>query len=135
MVLLITGTISPSRGMKNTALSNVEERLALYIKSIEFYIVKSPVKKIVFCENSNFKTKKLDFLFCKAKNYKKQFEYISFQGNEIEGNIHGKGYGDGEIINYALNNSFLLKADNYFIKLTGKRLILNSSFFKKIREG
>ena len=135
MVLLITGTISPSNEMKNTVLTNVEDRLNLYIETVNFYITKSPIKKIVFCENSNFKTNKFEPLFDNARKQKKQFEYIRFQGNINEANIHGKGYGDGEIIDYALEKSVLLKSDNYFIKLTGKRMILNSnSFFKKIDE-
>jgi hypothetical protein len=123
MIILITGSISPQKVLK-VSVKNSDERLFQYIESIKFWIVDTIADKIVFCENSyyNYDYKNL---FELAEFYDKEFEVIQFYGNNNEIEIHGKGYGEGEIIEYALNHSNLLLTEDYFYKVTGRIKIIN----------
>lgn len=124
IVLLITGCIAPDSSQKYLELKDIDERLKQYIDSIMFYIQESNFQKIVFCENSNTKFDISEI--CKAAKIKnKIFEFISFQGNANETVLHGKGYGEGEIIDYALNHSELLTNSLRFAKVTGRLIIRN----------
>lgn len=123
-VLLITGCIDPVP-QKYLVLNDVGIRLEQYIQSLEFYILKSNFKKIVFCENSNFAYKKINELTDLATNRGKKFEWISFRGNSKRTAIQGKGFGEGEIVEYALKNSKLLQECEYFTKVTGRLIVSN----------
>ena len=48
-----------------------------------------------------------------------KLESLSFTGNEKRIASCGKGYGEDDIIEYALKHSDLLKEATYFCKLTG----------------
>lgn len=123
--LLITGCISPIRTQKNLYLKNVEQREKQYIDSIEYYICNTSIKWIVFCENSNFHSKYLDSLIILAEKNNKKFEWISFEGDSFKVQERGKGYGEGEIVKYALEKSEVLKKTKYFLKVTGRLKVLN----------
>ena len=48
----------------------------------------------------------------------------------------GKGYGEGEIIEYALKNSAFLHSEREFIKLTGRITIENlDAIIRKMQPG
>ena len=122
-VLLITASILPQE--KNyIKLRNAKQRLEQYINSIKFYIKHTKIKKIVFCDNSNYRfdTKEI---FLLAEKYEKTVEIIHFLGDCEKIAERGKGYGEGEIIKYALKNSNLLEKAYAFIKVTGRIKILN----------
>ncbi|WP_051195118.1 hypothetical protein [Pseudobutyrivibrio ruminis] len=122
-VILLTGTINTSSKVPFLSLSNADERRTQYIDAIRFYITKSKVKKIVFCENSGEECppsiKQL------AKNHRVDFEWITFNGNIKKTIEYGKSYGESEILDYAFETSYLLKTANYFIKITGRLLVKN----------
>ena len=121
--LLITGTITPANGVYGLYLSDRAERRRQYIESIRFYIEKADVQHIVFCENSEA-PEELE-LYKLARDEGKNFEWLSFRGNEQAVAERGKGYGEGEIIDYALNNSTVMKACTDFIKVTGRLRVIN----------
>lgn len=123
IVLLLTATIRPQE-KRYTALQNQRLRLQQYIESLKYYIVDTNIKNIVFCDNSgvDFNTEEL---FLLADKYGKELEIIQFIGNENKIAKYGKGYGEGEIIEYALHNSRLLQHEDYFIKITGRLKIKN----------
>lgn len=123
MVLLITGTIA-SQSTYMTYLTDVSERLKQYIECIEFYLCETSINKIVFCENSNYKFDSRA-LYELAKKNNKLFELLQFDGDYSQIVDRGKGYGEGEIIEYALENSKLFLQSKYFIKVTGRLIISN----------
>lgn len=135
MVLLITGCIHVAMGTKYVKIVDEKERLQDYKKTILWAIHSSPFTKIVFCENSNyiFDTKKFS---AEAIKCKKSFEYITFKGNTEKILKQGKGYGEGEIIQYAINNSEILKKETDFYKITGRLRIKNiENIVNKQRRG
>ena len=84
------------------------------------------VKRIVFCDNSMaLEPIGLNEL---ANQYSKEFEWLSFRGDNLKAVAQGKGYGEGEIIEFALNHSTVLQKANYFIKVTGRVIVKNIDF-------
>ena len=127
-VLLITATILPQE-KRYIWLKNSERRLKQYMDSLKYYIVNTDIKEIVFCENSGYDFRK-DELFLLADKCNKKIEIIQFVGNQYKIARYGKGFGEGEIIEYALKNSCLLGKANYFIKVTGRLKIKNIDLIK-----
>ena len=120
---LVTGCISPSGNIYRLALKDEKLRYDQYIDSLKYYISKPWCKKLVFCDNSDSSVS--DEIVKYAKKNKTSFEWISFCGNKEEAVRKGKGYGEGEIIDYALTHSQLLLESDYFIKITGRLKIKN----------
>lgn len=119
MILLLTGCINPN-GMTMTALSNQEERKRQYVEAIHFYLSNTSYP-IVFSENSGTD---ISHLF-KKEIKSGRLEYLSFSGNQNK--EKGKGYGECEIIQYALNNSKIIHfvKDKRIAKITGRLIIRN----------
>ncbi|UKK51897.1 hypothetical protein L6472_04755 [Prevotella sp. E13-17] len=114
-VILLTGCINPN-GMAFTQLNNVSERQKQYINAIHFYLSNTNCP-IVFCENSD--TDIQPFI----ENAQDRLEILTFSGNKNK--QRGKGYGEAEIIEYALSHSSFIQEDCIIIKITG-RLIVNN---------
>ncbi|WP_051525996.1 hypothetical protein [Butyrivibrio proteoclasticus] len=125
--ILITGCMFPQKNINKLSLIDSEERKRQYLNSIEYYLLKTKYKKIVYCDNSS--AKPFDNLYFLATQLSKEFEWISFQGNEEMVLSKGKGYGEGEIIDYALNHSKILARCDCFIKVTGRLVIDNIDWF------
>lgn len=114
-ILLLSATIKPI-SFFNSGRIDPEEREQDYIKSTDFYLKKG--YRVVFVENSNTQSKQiLQF----GKN-NPNLEYLTFESKESH---LGKSKGEIEIIDFALNNSQLLKSVDYIIKITGRYLISN----------
>lgn len=119
IVTLLTGCINPD-GMAYTALNNIEERQMQYVNAIRFYL-KETNYPIVFCENSGTD---ISYLFQDSID-SGRFECLSFYGNQNK--EKGKGYGEAEIIEYALNNSNLIRSvrELLIVKITGRLIVKN----------
>ena len=126
MVLLITGAIAiKGSNVPSTLIVDVDVRLSQYLDSIDYAISHyETISEIVFCENTNFifNYKPLQE---KALKYGKKLEIVSFNGDYLNIQKKGKGYGEGEIIRYALNNSEILLKCDFFYKLTGRLIVKN----------
>ena len=123
MVLLITGCIRASEKVQHHVIKDDNERLSQYVDSIRYYISDSIFQNIVFCDNSGCNTG--ESLTELAEEVGKRFEWLSFQG-DVEKTIRfSKGYGEDEIIRYALQNSRLLQEAKSFVKVTGRIKISN----------
>lgn len=122
-VLLITGCINPDQNVPVLTIKDSHVRLKQYIESIEYYIACSPFENIVFCDNSC--APEITGLADLANKYNKRFEWLSFQGDRNRVVTQGKGYGEGEIINYAIQNSLLMRRSRYMCKITGRLIIKN----------
>lgn len=125
MLAIITGTIKPAPQMGQLVLRNEEERLQQYKDSIRFLLHSGAFDKVAFCENSNYGTERLSDLTETAGENGVELELLSFQGNEEKACIHGKGYGEGEIMDYVFSNSKLIGAEDYFVKITGRLKVDN----------
>lgn len=126
IVLLITGAIDlSSYNIPATVLCNVERRLSQYISGIWYAIDHyTSITHLVFCENTNFNYDYSD-LKGKARLSGKILEVLTFSGDYSAIQQKGKGYGEGEIIHYALENSQYLKKCRSFYKLTGRLKVVN----------
>lgn len=123
--LLITGCIAPTVDQKWLVIADENIRLNQYVDSIAFYIKSSFFKKIVFCDNSGYKYEDAVKLIRLANEMGKAFEWISFKGDYSLVRKYGKGAGEDEIVDFALNNSTLLKNAKSFAKTTGRLKIRN----------
>lgn len=119
MIILLTGCINPN-GMAFTALSNKKERQKQYIKAIEFYLRETNYP-IIFVENSGTDISSLFLEHIESG----RFECITFIGNHDK--KRGKGYGECEILNYALSHSKMIENMHncYIAKITGRLIIRN----------
>ncbi len=115
-VLLLTACVNPYN-MVYTKLVDPNIRRKQYIDSVAYYY-KNTKYKIVICNNTGDD-------FRGIFNYSdERFEYIFFEGNNYDSSL-GKGYGEFEIIKYALSNSHLISNHDYIIKVTGRLIIPN----------
>jgi hypothetical protein len=107
-----------------TFLTDPLEREKQYLDSISFFIRETPLLKIIVCDNSGFQypASLQDF----ARLHNKQLELLSFQGNKELVTNYGKGYGEGEIMQFVLSNSSLIKTAEGFLKVTGRLKLLNA---------
>ncbi len=133
MILIITGTIAPKKQDKLT-VSDTDERLKQYVDSIEFYIVSGAFKKIIFCDNSNYLCEETDkTLANKAMSNGVELEIFHFDGDSEKVLHKGKGYGEGEIMEYIFTQSTLLQGETRFFKVTGRLMVHNiKELVKKI---
>lgn len=119
MILLLTGCINPN-GMSYTTLSNIEERRNQYIEAINYYLSNTRYP-IVFAENSGTD---ISNLFSDAI-LSDRMEYFTFNGNQDK--ERGKGYGECEIIQYAMDHSKKIRSNNnqQIVKITGRLIVKN----------
>ena len=126
MVLLLTACVCPDPGVYSLQLTNPSLRLDQYKRAVRFYLDIDCIAKIVFCDNSNY-IGNYDDLIAYANQKGKTLEVLCFSGDFETAVRKGKGFGEGEISNYALHNSKLMHNDDYFIKVTGRHIIDNIS--------
>ena len=105
--------------MRYTKLQDAQIRKDQYIDALKYYLGLHR-GKIVFAENSNTN---ISDLFEKevANNL---IEFLTFKGNEFDPEL-GKGYGEAEIIEYAINHSRFIRESDYIIKVTGRLIPQN----------
>lgn len=118
IAILLTATIKPNN-MSNTQLQDKEKRQQQYLEAINYYLNKTDLK-LIFCENSGFDI--YDNIINSEK--KERLEYLTFKGNIFDYSL-GKGYGEFQIIQYALKNSVFIKECDYILKITGRLKIIN----------
>lgn len=116
-VILLTACINPD-GMAFTKLTDPDERKKQYINAINYYVSNTTLP-IVFVENSNTD---ISLLF-DATIRSGRLEMFTFKGNKDK--VRGKGYGEAEIIDYALNHSKIIDEASILIKITGRLVIYN----------
>jgi hypothetical protein len=118
-VLLITSCVVIADD--DVVLRDPKDRIKHTVEAIEHWIKIAPNLPIVICDGSNY-----DFsVILKDKFPHQDFECFYFQNSIEKVKVQGKGYGEGEIIEYALEHSELLKKSKFFIKCTGKLWVEN----------
>lgn len=117
-VILLTACVDP-KGMIFTTLNNRDIRKEQYIQSIKWYLNRTNLP-IVIVDNSLF-----DFSPFFSQDIKKgRLECLAFDGNNFNANL-GKGFGEGEIMRYAFENSLFIHKCKTVIKITGRYIIEN----------
>jgi len=123
VVLLLTACINPGDTFSVQRRDSLT-RLDDYKKSLLFFLKSKSIKKIIFCENSNFDLKELIELAELNNSNNINIEFLSFYG-QPEKPQYGKGNGEMNIISYALKNSKLLADSNIILKVTGRLIVSN----------
>jgi hypothetical protein len=117
--LLLTSSVVPADLSGN--LNDPSMRMLHTIESISEWLSIDPHMQIVICDGSG-----IDFSDTVKINLPSaNIECIFFNNDAEQIKIHGKGYGEGEIIRYAMENSRLLKKSEVFIKCTAKLWVEN----------
>ena len=102
-------------------LNNPNLRTQYTIESISEWINIDPNIPIVICDGSGF-----DFTdTVKSRFPLANIECIFFDNDAKQVKKHGKGYGEGEIIRYAIKHSKLMNDSEAFIKCTAKLWVAN----------
>lgn len=121
--LLMTATIDPGNAVKYSIVNDPATRWIHYSEALTFWLTHTTVTDLIFCENSAYPIDYSSVLHL-AETHSKHLEIISYSGN-ANASSHGKGYTEGEIINYALDHSALLKDASGFYKITGRLIVKN----------
>lgn len=117
-LLLTSSVIVHDRGV---ALKDTGERIRLALESVEEWLRIDPNLPIVLCDGSSFDfTNEVEERFPKAL-----IECLSFENNQDMVRSYGRGYGEGEIVRYALHHSKLIAQAGCFAKCSSKLWVEN----------
>jgi len=105
----------------SVSLKDKDSRIRYTLESIEKWLAISPDLRLVICDGSNFDFSEIILQKFPHAN----IECIFFENNRELVSLHGKGYGEGEIVNYALQHSASLRDSNFFAKCTAKLWVEN----------
>lgn len=100
-----------------------DEKLRIFhtLESIKKWLDISPKNKYVLCDGSGF-----DFSSLVVEHFPNaNIECLSFNNDPVLVKVHGKGFGEGEIIRYALGHSKTLHESQWFAKCTAKLWVDN----------
>jgi hypothetical protein len=117
--LLLTSCVNTSAPF--TKLTDTNKRIELTIQSIKEWIRIQKDIKIIICDGSNYDFSTITNELFPTAN----IECIYFQNSIQLVKLFGKGYGEGEIIDYALRNSTFIRHANFFAKCTSKLWVEN----------
>ncbi|MDT8991566.1 hypothetical protein RQP54_11905 [Curvibacter sp. APW13] len=123
--LLITSAVRPTG--RKVALNDESQRKHLTLLAIEKWLQIDTSLKIVICDGSDY-----DFSHEVKNLYPNALiECLHFKNSSEKVALFGKGYGEGEITNYALDNSTFLKNSENFAKCTSKLWVRNFNTITK----
>ena len=125
MLLIITGAVNPGQDAGIVKTGTEKSRKEQYYDSLERCIRSEAFTRIVFCDNTAAGTAFFEPLYALAESLSVQLELFSFSGDSEAVTRQGKGYGEGEIMEYVMANSKLVKESDYMVKLTGRLSVDN----------
>jgi hypothetical protein len=97
------------------------DRINHTLESIEEWLKVSPDIHLVICDSSGF-----DFSQLVSEKFPHALiECLSFVADARLVQFHGKGYGEGEIIKFAVQNSAYIRQADFFAKCTAKLWVEN----------
>ncbi|HXO76324.1 MAG TPA: hypothetical protein VN824_13825, partial [Puia sp.] len=108
-----------------TVLQDPLQRAAQYLDAISFYIHQTPFARIIVCDNSGFVYPEALHQLAAAQG--KEIELLSFTGDTALISSYGKGYGEGEILDFVFQNSRLLPKAEGVLKVTGRLKLINAA--------
>ncbi len=121
--LILTSCVYPPE-QKLLKLNDGKERYKQTLNSILFYIGCGLFRRIIVCDGSgcDFGSENLPTF---SKKHDVQLEILYFKQDFFKVSEYGKGYGEGEIMNYVISNSNLLRNCFNFVKITGRLCVEN----------
>lgn len=123
-LLLTSSVVAHDPGV---ALSDNQTRKSLTIKSIYEWLRVDPSLAIVICDGSNYDfTTEINLKFPNA-----QIECLHFKNTQVDVEKYGRGFGEGEIIRFALEHSKFIQEAQCFAKCTAKLWVDNFADCKK----
>ena len=103
------------------ALTNTEERLEFALESVAQWLKLYPQINLVLCDGSNF-----DFSRVVAQRFPMaSIECVFFENDQNAVRQYGRGYGEGEIVRFAIAHSRLIRRAGAFAKCTSKLWVRN----------
>ena len=122
--LVITTAVSTG-DVPYVGMTDSDERINKYLKSIDVWLKKIPDIQIVLCDGTGF-----DWNILIDQRYnKQQFECLTCFNDVSKVEKFGKGYGEIEILNHVVDNSKMVQKARHFMKITGKYWIDNIAEF------
>ena len=112
--ILLTSSIDPN-GCSFLTRGSIEDRKNDYLLAVEKWLTGTSFD-IVYVDNSGYD---LGFIIDRFSENSSRIEFLSYDGNGYDRAL-GKGYGELEIINYALTNSSKISSCDHLIKSTGR---------------
>ena len=117
-VLLVTTATKPPDGMIALKMNNIAKRI-ITAKAAVFYWAALGIKKIVIADATGQTL--LDYSeLIMLQQMGVEIEQINYYQNNDLVVKKGKGYGEGLLLKFALQNSYLIQNASHFLKCTGK---------------
>ncbi len=124
MLMILPGTICPQQGVSRLKETDVQSRTEQYTEGIRAALRTPGVHKVVFCDNSgNLPCEKE--LKAYAAECNTELELLCFEADASVIAAKGKGYGEGEIMEYVFRTSELIRGERQVCKLTGRLQVRN----------
>lgn len=118
-ILLITSCIVPQSSY--TRLSDPQKRLFLLESALIHWLEIFDARHITVCDSSNFDWSR----FIESDKRYKNIEFLSFQGDRSKVETRGIGFGEGELISFALRMSKRLRSASRMSKVTSRLFVEN----------
>lgn len=118
--ILLTSSIDPN-GCSFLVRSDIDERKNDYARALGRWLTMTSFD-FVYVDNSGYDLSFLKYMFSEHAG---RVEYISYNGNGYDRGL-GKGYGELDIIGYALTHSAKLSECTHLIKSTGRYFFPNA---------
>jgi hypothetical protein len=110
-----------------TNMINAEQRINKYVSALNEWLKLIPELKIVLCDSTGFDWNNHVKKCFNSSN----FECLYFTNDRYSVTKYGKGFGELESMNFAVDNSFFIHDSNSFMKVTGKYWVKNINSMTK----
>lgn len=117
-ILLTSSVIAHDKGVR---LQDPKERERLALESILRWCEIAPTHPLVLCDGSGFDFTRLVEALPNSRN----IECLRFHNDANAIQLHGRGYGEGEIVRFALEHSTFIRTAGCFAKCTSKLWVEN----------
>lgn len=122
--LLLTSTVYVNSDM--TVLTDPSTRIRQCVDSILYYLRSPWLGALIVCDNSGFDFMATEGLSAAVAASGKRTEFLRFSGDRDKIVEKGKGFGEGQMLEYILRESLLLKeVTGSFFKVTGRLVVEN----------
>jgi hypothetical protein len=115
--LLITASLDAGR-TPQVALRDTQERTIKHMEGLISWLRDPAIHRIVFAKNCAARIRP-EVLMEEAKAHGKELEFVQTVSSPRT-SVQGKGYGEGDLIRQALEQSELMRSADEFVKITGK---------------
>ena len=128
ITLLLTSTVYVHNNISWLKQIDPNQRLQMYLEAIENWLLNTDLS-IVVIDNSGYKyeelIKKYSYLYNRLEIISFTYDKIPINDRKFLQSKRAKGHHELYAINYAINNSKLIKNTQYLIKLTARYFIPN----------